>query len=147
MSVWAHSSPHLTRLDAFRRHVNIKYDLALENYAQLHQWSVRSLELFYQELWLFCGLVTSQPPSQVAIGIEKMWPRPQWFPDARMNFTENLLSVGMSAHPDKIAVSACREAGTQWKHLTWRELQLEVARYASALQHADVKEGDRVASK
>ncbi|KAH7002441.1 hypothetical protein EDB80DRAFT_720583 [Ilyonectria destructans] len=146
MSVWSHSSPHLTRLDAFRRHVNIKYDLALENYAQLHQWSVRSLELFYQELWLFCGLVTSQPPSQVAIGLEKMWPRPQWFPDARMNFTENLLSVGMSAHPDKIAVSACREAGTEWKHLTWRQLQHEVARYASALRHAGVKEGDRVAA-
>lgn len=64
-----------------------------------------------------------------------------------MNFTENLLSVGMNAHPDKVAVSACREAGTDWKHLTWRQLQHEVSRYASALRHAGVKEGDRVASK
>lgn len=146
MSLWSHPSPHLTRLDAFRRHVNKKYGLALATYDQLHKWSTDDLESFYQELFNFCGLVTSHAPSRVADGLDKMWPRPQWFPDALLNFTENILATGLAAHPDKIAVSACREGGTQWRELTWRQLQHEVARYASALRHANVEKGDRVAS-
>lgn len=145
MATWAHPSPQLTKLDAFRRHVNLKYDLALADYEQLHTWSVGKTELFYREIWDFCGVVYSAPPSRVVSDGSSMWPRPEWYPGARLNFTENVLAVGLATHPDKIAVSACREAGTQWKHLTWKQLEREVARYASALKIAHVKAMDRVA--
>ena len=145
MTAWAHPSPQLTKLDAFRRHVNLKYDLALADYEQLHMWSVDKTELFYQEIWEFCGVVHSAPPSRAVSDGSSMWPRPEWYPGARLNFTENVLAVGLATHPDKIAVSACREAGTQWKHLTWKQLEHEVARYASALKNAHVKAMDRVA--
>ncbi|UPL02939.1 hypothetical protein LCI18_013873 [Fusarium solani-melongenae] len=146
MTTWAHPSPQLTKLDAFRRHVNLKYDLALTDYEQLHKWSVDKAELFYREIWDFCGVVYSAPPSRVVSDGSSMWPRPEWYPGARLNFTENVLAVGLATHPDKIAVSACREAGTQWKHLTWKQLEREVARYASALKIAHVKAMDRVAA-
>ncbi|KAJ3460911.1 hypothetical protein MRS44_011778 [Fusarium solani] len=146
MTTWAHPSPQLTKLDAFRRHVNLKYDLALADYEQLHKWSVNENELFYREIWDFCGVVYSAPPSRTISDGSSMWPRPEWYPGARLNFTENILAVGLAAHPDKIAVSACREAGTQWKHLTWKQLEREVARYASALRIAHVKAMDRVAA-
>ncbi|KAJ4204520.1 hypothetical protein NW759_014858 [Fusarium solani] len=146
MTTWAHPSPQLTKLDAFRRHVNLKYDLALADYEQLHKWSVNETELFYREIWDFCGVVYSAPPSRAISDGSSMWPRPEWYPGARLNFTENILAVGLAAHPDKIAVSACREAGTQWKHLTWKQLEREVARYASALRIAHVKAMDRVAA-
>lgn len=145
MATWAHPSPQLTKLDAFRRHVNLKYNLALGDYEQLHAWSVDKTELFYREIWDFCGVVSSTPPSRAINDGSSMWPRPEWFPGARLNFTENLLAVGLATHPDKTAVSACREAGTQWRHLTWKQLGREVARYASALRTANVKAMDRVA--
>ncbi|KAL2678344.1 hypothetical protein Neosp_009090 [[Neocosmospora] mangrovei] len=145
MTTWAHPSPQLTKLDAFRRHVNLKYDLALVDYEQLQAWSVDETELFYREIWDFCGVVYSAPPSRAVSDGSSMWPRPEWYPGARLNFTENLLAVGLATHPDKIAVSACREAGTQWNHLTWKQLEHEVARYASALKIANVKAMDRVA--
>ncbi|CAG9953032.1 unnamed protein product, partial [Clonostachys rosea f. rosea IK726] len=75
-----------------------------------------------------------------------MWPRPQWFPGAEMNFTENVLATGLAAHQDMIAVSACREGGTDWRHLTWIQLRDQVAVYTSALQNAGVGKGDRVAT-
>lgn len=136
---WMHPSPHLTRLDAFRRSINRKYGLNLTNYTQLHKWSVDEIESFCREIWTFCGLVYTKPPTAVAVGIESMWPRPRWFPDARLNYTENVLIKGLAAHPDAVAVSACREGGTRWRHLTWIELRRQVALYTSALRQAGVK--------
>ncbi|KAM0083642.1 hypothetical protein ACKRZS_004146 [Fusarium odoratissimum] len=143
---WIHPSPHLTRLDAFRRFINRKYDLNLTNYTELHKWSVDEIESFCGEIWTFCGLVYTKPPTAVAVGIESMCPRPRWFPGARLNYTENILIKGLAAHPDAVAVSACREGGTEWRHLTWMELRDHVALYTSALRHAGVKQGDRVAT-
>jgi acetoacetyl-CoA synthetase len=145
--LWTHPSPPLTRLDAFRRHINKQYNEQIRDYASLHRWTVENLDLFYRELWNFSGLVTSKPPLVVVNSLAAMWPRPQWFPGAEMNFTENVLATGLAAHQDMIAVSACREGGTDWRHLTWIQLRDQVAVYASALQNAGVGKGDRVASK
>ncbi|CAH0027254.1 unnamed protein product [Clonostachys rhizophaga] len=144
--LWTHPSPHLTRLDAFRRHINKQYNEHIRDYTSLHRWSVENLDLFYRELWNFSGLVTSKPPLAVANSLAAMWPRPQWFPGAEMNFTENVLATGLAAHPDMTAVSACREGGTEWRHLSWLQLRDQVALYASALQNAGVGKGDRVAT-
>ncbi|KAF5555121.1 acetoacetate ligase [Fusarium mexicanum] len=146
MTSWVHPSPQLTQLDAFRRHVNMKYSLDLAGYEQLQKWSVDNTEPFYREIWDFCGFVYSEPPTNIVSNSSTMWPRPEWFTGARLNFTENLLAVGLAAHPNKIAVSACREGGTEWRHLTWKQLEQHVAQYASALRHAGIKAGDRVAA-
>lgn len=143
--IWKHPSPHLTRSDAFRRHVNIKYKLQLRSYDDLHKWSVDELEKFSQEVWEFCGVVYSIPPDEVAVGLDKMWPRPRWFPGAQLNYTENLVATGLAAHPDAVAISACSEGGTNWRHLSWRELVHELERFVSALKMAGIRQGDRIA--
>ena len=143
---WKHPYPHSTRLDAFRRHINRKYSLSLESYDQLHQWSIRELEAFCAEVWIFCGLTYSVAPTRVAIGIKSMWPRPQWFPGARLNFTENLLATGLAGHPDAVAISAGREGQDgHWRDLTWRQLKERVDHYANALSKAGINTGDVVA--
>ncbi|KAF9769515.1 hypothetical protein IL306_013063 [Fusarium sp. DS 682] len=75
-----------------------------------------------------------------------MWPRPEWFPGARLNYTENLLSAGLAQHPDSIALSACLEAGVNWRHLSWVQLRRRVEHYVSALEALGVTTGDRVAA-
>ncbi|KAJ4152092.1 hypothetical protein NW765_017601 [Fusarium oxysporum] len=143
---WQYPLPEACRLEAFRRRINRLYSLDLRTYKQLHKWSVDAVEDFCKEIWIFCGIVYSVPPKKVAIGINAMWPRPQWFPGARINYTENLLSVGLATHPDSIAVSACGEGGVDWHHLTWVQLQRRVALYVSALRAVGVTSGDRVAA-
>ncbi|KAH7147309.1 hypothetical protein DER46DRAFT_473628, partial [Fusarium sp. MPI-SDFR-AT-0072] len=142
---WKHLDPRATRLDAFRRRINRSYNLDIKTYAQLHEWSVEYLEAFCQEAWAFLGIVYSVPPEKVASSLENMWPRPEWFPGARMNFTENILAPGLTAHPDSVAVSACRES-RKWRHLTWVQLRDQVALYVSALEAAGVVAGDRIAA-
>jgi acetoacetyl-CoA synthetase len=144
--LWQHPTPYLTRLEAFRRQVNRKYQLRLQSYDDLHQWSVKELECFGREVWEFCGMVYSVPPVQVAIGLEAMWPRPRWFPGARMNYTENILSGGIATHPEAVAISACREGNTQWRHLSWITLRQQIAHWVSALKQAGVSKGDRIAT-
>ncbi|KAF5232300.1 hypothetical protein FANTH_13044 [Fusarium anthophilum] len=145
-TLWRHPNPESSRLDAFRRHVNRAYKLELKTYAQLHKWSVDNVQDFCKEAWVFCGIIYSRPPDRVANGIDVMWPRPEWFPGSRLNYTENLLSVGLAQHPDAIAISACLEGGVKWRHLSWAQLRNRVAQYASALQALGVTTGDRVAA-
>lgn len=62
-----------------------------------------------------------------------MWPRPVWFQGALLNDTENML-----AHANRLlkqtAFSACREGGTELRHLTWKELHSDVAKWSVLLQ-------------
>ena len=147
VGAWRHPFPGATRLDAFRRYVNRAYSVSLQSYEDIHKWSVKNLQDFAKAVWVFCGVVHSKPPDKVANGIDNVWPRPDWFPGARINFTENILAVGLNTHPDSVAVSACREAGTHWRHLTWRQLHSQVALYTAALRAAGVGRGDRVAGE
>jgi acetoacetyl-CoA synthetase len=145
MEIWRHPNVQGTRVDALRRQINRKYELQLSTYFELHKWSVNEIELFAKEMWDFCGIVHSVPPTQVGTGLKRMYPRPTWFPGARLNYTENMLAVGLACHPDAIAVSACREASTEWRNLTWKQLRDEVEIWTSALKHRGVVAGDRIA--
>lgn len=144
---WTHPAPALTRLDAFRRYVNRTYNVRLQTYSDLHTWSVTDVPAYCESVWRFVGLVSSSLPTAVADGLDRMWPRPKWFPGARLNYTENVLARGLATCPDMVAVSACNEGETAWRHLTWRELRGEVERYSAAMRTAGVGVGDRVASE
>lgn len=61
-----HPSPQLTRVDSFRRQVNLKHGLALESYSQLHKWSVDEFEAFCRDVWTYCGVVYSVPPQKLS---------------------------------------------------------------------------------
>lgn len=147
MSVWEPQQASSTRVDAFRRFVNRKHGLQLKTYQELHKWSVSDIQDFATDIWIFCGIKYSAPPTQAGIGLDKMYPRPRWFPDALLNYTENVLSTGLSSQPDAVAVSACEDGGVNWRHLTWWQLRDEVEIWTSALRRAGLKAGDRVAGE
>lgn len=98
------------------------------------------------EIWVFCGIKSTRKPLQAALGLDRMFPRPTWFPGARMNYTENILA-GEFSRPDTTAVSACGEGGVDWEHLSWRQLRSRVEKWTSALHRAGVRVGDRVGGK
>ena len=67
---------------------------------------------------------------------------PIWFPGARLNYAENLLS----RNDNSIACTASSELG-QVTHCSYRELRERVRIMASALRLSGVRVGDRVAGK
>ncbi len=107
-------------------------------YADLWQWSVDQPEAFWSTLWDFCGAVGDKGHTVLVDG-DKM-PGARWFPEARLNYAENLLKN--------------RDAGEAlvfWgedkvkRRMSRAELHAEVARFQQFLIAAGVGEGDRVA--
>ena len=58
-------------------------------YGDLWQWSVDRPEAFWPTLWNFCGAVGERGEA-VLENAERM-PGATWFPQARLNYAENLL--------------------------------------------------------
>jgi acetoacetyl-CoA synthetase len=139
--LWAPSPERAaaTRLRAFAGLVGGGRD-----YASLHRWSIERPEEFWSAVWRFCGIV-GDLSGPAAVGLDRMAPPtaqgPRWFPDARLNFAENLLRP-LGAGP---AVIALREGGER-RELSRPTLQVLAARVAAALRAAGVGPGDRVAA-
>ncbi len=139
--LWSPSPDQIerTQMRAFMRHLNSKRGLALNDYAQLHRWSVDEIAPFWSELWDFTGVIASEKGETVLEQGTRM-PGALWFPQARLNFAENLLRY----RDDRTALVFRSETG-QRKAVSYRELYLRVAQLAGALRREGVTVGDRVA--
>ena len=78
-----------SRLTAFVRTVEEAEGRAFDSYKALHDWSVRSVPHFWTHVWEFCGVLGEQG-ERVVEHLDRM-PGARFFPDARLNFAENLL--------------------------------------------------------
>jgi acetoacetyl-CoA synthetase len=109
-----------------------------QSYAELHRWSVQESAAFWSLVWDYCE-VRGDKGSRALLHGDRM-PGAQWFPDARLNFAENLLR--RSDATDAIVFWGEERIKRRLSH---RELQALVSRLAQALAAAGVKKGDRVA--
>jgi acetoacetyl-CoA synthetase len=124
-------------------------DYGADSYWQLHEWSIENPERFWSLTWRFCGIIghrgTGGGAERVGVGLDHMGPPdaergPRWFPDASLNFAENLLRF----NDEMPALASWNEEGHQ-RTLTYRELREAVATLTLALKTAGVQPGDRVA--
>ena len=112
--------------------------LRFESYTELWEWSVRDLEGFWSSIWEFCEVRASQPYERV-LGRREM-PGAEWFPGARLNYTEHAFARG---RPDDVAIVHRSESRPDGE-LTWAQLRAQVARAAAGLRALGVGQGDRV---
>ena len=107
-------------------------------YGDLWQWSVDQPEAFWSTVWDFCGAVGEKGSDILADG-DKM-PGARWFPQARLNFAENLLQ-----RRDQDDALVFWGEDKVKRRLSRATLYAEVARFQQFLISAGVGEGDRVA--
>jgi acetoacetyl-CoA synthetase len=117
--------------------LNQRHQLDLNNYQALHQWSTEHSETFWSDLWDYAGIIGDKG-NRVLEHPERM-PGARWFPDARLNFAQNLLRY----RDQRPAVIFRGEDDTRIE-LSHAELYLQVAQLASALRREGVTRGDRV---
>jgi acetoacetyl-CoA synthetase len=129
-----------TRLYDFMRHVETRWGVKLADYDSLHRWSVAENEKFWTSVWEHCGLIAETRGTRVFENPRAM-PGARFFPDAKLNFAENLLR----RHSDEDAL-VFRGEDKQSRRLSWRELHEAVSRWQQALKAAGLQPGDRVAA-
>jgi acetoacetyl-CoA synthetase len=108
------------------------------SYGELWQWSVDQPEAFWSTLWDFCGVV-GEKGDKILVDRNKM-PGARWFPDACLNYAENLLKQ----RDDSEALVFWGEDKVK-RRMTRAELWSDVARFQQFLVDLGVGEGDRVA--
>ena len=126
-----------TRIYDFMQTMNRRHSLNLDNYESLHQWSTEQSETFWSDFWDYADII-GHKGTTVLEHPERM-PGARWFPEARLNFAENLLRF----RDDRPAVVFRGEDDTRVE-LSHAELYLQVAHLASALRNMGVTRGDRV---
>ena len=125
---------------AFRRALNQRHHLHLDDYPALHQWSIEQRADFWQAIVDFFDIrFHTQPDAVLREG--RQMPSAEWFPGATLNFAEHLLR----RRDDAVAVVAVAEHG-QREQLTWAQLAEHVSGFQASLQAAGVGLGDRVAA-
>ncbi len=131
----------------FIEHIN-RQGNDIKNFADLHQWSLDHSEEFWQEVWLFCDVIGTAGET-VKCQSESKWQQPVpnrdalWFPDAQINYAENLLSFAYR-NPDDIAIWFENEREEQQSY-TWQQLHDEVSSVQQWLKDCSIKQGDVVA--
>jgi acetoacetyl-CoA synthetase len=128
------------QLTQFARQVIRKRRLEINSYPDFYQWSVDRPEEFWSDLWDFAGVVASRKGATVLVDGDKM-PGAHWFPEARLNFAENLMRRGDRGD----AFVFWDESGFR-RRVSYADLYSEVSRAAQALLALGLRAGDRVAA-
>lgn len=123
--LWSPSKAQIenSNLIAFMEFVSNQTGNSFSDYKQLYDWSINSIEQFWECIWKFSNILHSQ--SYDCILSERKMPGAKWFEGSKLNFAENLLRF----NDDQIAIISARENFPTIK-ITYSELNLLVARCA-----------------
>ena len=114
--------------------------LGLKSFEEVRRFSVDEPEAFWSAVWDFCGVKAETRGRRVLVDAAKM-PGAKFFPDARLNYAENLLRKS-----DDSDALVFRGEDKVTRRMSWAELNAAVARLHRALAAAGVKAGDRVSA-
>ena len=127
--IWQPSAERIagSRLRAFMTRMEAHWGVSLPDYAALHRWSVEYPEQFWPSVWEFCGVIGER--GEAVLEHPERMPGARWFPQARLNFAENLLR-----RRDEADALVFRGEDRFARRVSRAELYAQVARLASAMR-------------
>ena len=111
----------------------------ISDYDDLHAWSVDDREGFWSLMWEHGGVVGDRG-DRVLVDGDRM-PGARFFPDARLNFAENLLRK--TGGSDAIVF---RGEDKVSRRMSWDELRALVSRVQQLFRSQGIRAGDRIAA-
>ncbi len=128
-----------THMARFVQVIGQQLDPGVRDWDSLYQFSIDQPEAFWRAVWEF-GSVVAETRGERFVANWPAMPGTRFFPDARLNFAENLLKH----RDDRPAIVHAGEDGVHGE-ISHAELYRRVAGVASALRTMGVERGDRVA--
>ena len=111
---------------------------AIGDYDALHRWSIEDREGFWTLIWDYCGII-GERGERILVDGDRM-PGARFFPDASLNFAENLLKK--SGAGDALVF---RGEDKVERRMSWDELRVLVSKLQQLFRSHGVEAGDRVA--
>jgi acetoacetyl-CoA synthetase len=139
--MWTPSQERIARakLTSFARVAERRFEQRFPDYPSLYHFSIERPAEFWRAVWDFTG-VRGSMGDRIIEHPDRM-PGAQFFPDARLNFAENLLR-----RRDGATAILFNGEGRVQRSLTFAELFAQVSGVAAALKEAGIRAGDRVAA-
>jgi len=128
-----------SQMTRFTEFVNYHHQLSLQNYDELHNWSVENIADFWHTFWDFSKIIHTGKIISIVDDDSEM-PGAKWFSGIKLNFTENLLQH----RDDKIALIFKGES-RKVQSLTYKQLYDRVSVLAGAMRNTGIQSGDRIA--
>ncbi len=123
-------------LQDFCNYINFK---SSSNFKELWQWSVKNPEEFWSKFWDYSKIIGDK--GSVIIQKDKVFNKSKFFPDSKLNYTENILKK----KSNDIAINFLSEKGFE-EYITWNNLYEKVCKFSNYLKKLSLKKGDRVAA-
>ncbi|WP_018991011.1 acetoacetate--CoA ligase [Aromatoleum toluclasticum] len=139
--MWTPSAGRIAaaNVTSFREAAARRWNVELPDYDALYAWSVAQPEQFWTSVWED-GDVIGERGERVLVDGDRM-PGAKWFPDARLNFAQNLLR-SRDAHDALVFWGEDCEQN----RMSHGEFYRAVAHFTEALREQGVQKGDRVAA-
>ena len=123
-------------LEEFSKFINFNSD---KNFQNLWEWSIKNPEKFWSKFWDYSKIIGDK--GKETIRKNKIFNKTKFFPDSKINYTENILKK----KTDDIAIHFLSEKGFE-ESITWKDLHKKVCKFSAYLKTLDLKKGDRVAA-
>ena len=123
-------------LEEFSKFSNLKPN---SSFKEIWNWSVKNPKIFWSKLWDFSKIVGDK--GEEIIRENKVFNETKFFPDSKINYTENILKK----KNDEIAINFLSENGFE-DSITWKHLNEKVCKFSTYLKSLKLKKGDRVAA-
>jgi acetoacetyl-CoA synthetase len=139
--LWSPSLDHIERstMTHFMHWCADAYGKSFEDYDAFHRWSVEDRASFWSAVWDYCGVKGKRGNRALVDGDDML--KARFFPDAELNFAENLLAK--TGTGDALIFRGEDKAMDRW---SWDRLRAAVSRIQQAMKGQGVVKGDRVAA-
>jgi acetoacetyl-CoA synthetase len=109
------------------------------DYDDFHRWSIDDRAAFWSAVWDYCEVIGEKGGLALSDGDDML--KARFFPEARLNFAENLLAH--AGEGDALIFRGENKVADRW---SWSRLTATVSRLQQALSAMGIGEGDRVAA-
>lgn len=139
--IWTPSSERIqtSNMMQFMAFANERHDLNLNNFEELHQWSIENIEQFWESIAVFCKVHWSKTPSKTLVNATSM-EKAAFFEDGHLNYAQNLLR--RRDHKDAIVFWGENQVK---RKLSFKDLYDQTSQISQYFQSIGVKAGDRIA--
>ncbi|XP_055952911.1 acetoacetyl-CoA synthetase-like [Argiope bruennichi] len=137
--MWKPDDRYGKAMKKFKKIIEDKYNVKLENYWDLHEWSINHIPELWAEMWDFAGVICSKKYEKIIDLNLPLESSPEWFQGAKVNVAENYLKY----RDDHIALILTGE-GRESETVTYAQLYKEAELYAAAFRKSGLKKGDVV---